>query len=168
MNDKVKRFLSDQAEKEMKAREDYLISLGLYEKRYTDYQHYSEEYPESEWDSEGTEFKYYKKEAIAVTDEEFEEIKHYAQINLKHNNDDDRNNAVAGALTAIAVVIFIAGLILGLVMGIDEVGSRRNPEYEWDFAVTMIYWGSAFISGMMFLGFAEIIKLLTAIKNKMK
>lgn len=67
-------------------------------------------------------------------------------------------------LTGIAYAIFIIGAILGFAMGY----TKNIPEdtYYFSFAVAVAWWCVSFIGGMFMLGFAEIIKLLNAIKNK--
>ena len=68
------------------------------------------------------------------------------------------NNAVANVLIVIAWIIYIVGLLNGC------IDASSEDEFVW--SVAWSCWKSAFISGTMFLGFAEIIKLLEAIKNK--
>ena len=60
--------------------------------------------------------------------------------------------------------IFIIGAILGFAMGYTK--NILEDTYYFSFAVAVAWWGVSFIGGMFMLGFAEIIKLLNAIKNK--
>ena len=96
---------------------------------------------------------------VALTDEEREKLVNgiKSQTNNKYIPDDENN--IAKLLMIIAVTTYIGGFILGLIFGYDEYD-------DFDVFMALIYWSSAFISGTMFLGFAEIITLLTAIKNK--
>lgn len=76
---------------------------------------------------------------------------------------EERENAIAKLLEAVAWVIFIGGFLLGCIMG-----SSLGYGYRSSFSIVpaLICWASAFISGISFLGFAEIIKLLDEIKKK--
>lgn len=62
-------------------------------------------------------------------------------------------NKIAQIFTVLAILIFIGAFITGFVY-IDEA------------LFMLISWISGFVVGTMFLGFAEIIKLLQAIKDK--
>lgn len=170
MNEKIKEFLEEKKEigrkniDEEKART--LINLGLYEKVYSPENEYSAEYPFSEWDSVSSTTKYFKKLAYEITDEEYEEVKKYSQSS---NEFFYSENAISKALTIIAWVIFIGGFIAGLALGNVEVTKGvyyRYTDTEFSFAIAFTYWCVSLISGTMFLGFAEIIKLLEEIKNK--
>lgn len=166
MNEKLKNFLDAKKDSETKKYEETkrktLIDLGLYEKAYSPDNRYSEEFCMTEWDSAAQESKYYKEVPIEITDEEYQEIKKYT-----NKEDKTANNPVAVALMVIAWVIFIGGFIAGIAMGAGEEGNYyADTETEFSFAITFIYWCASLISGTMFLGFAEIIKLLDAIKKK--
>ena len=123
-----------------------LIDLGLSEKEYSPSGNLSDEYPEYDRETKS----YYKLKAIAVTDEEFEKIKKYAG----KKEDNVSSNGIATTLTTIAWITYIAGFSVGLVM--IEV-------LEW---YILLIWLAAFLSGTVYLGLAEIIKLLTQIRDK--
>lgn len=160
MHEKLREYFAKAEEKENKLTEQELISAGLYEKEYSDKTEYSNEYPNIEWDNETNEQKYYKKVPIQLTDEECEKFKKiYYSSALKPTN------PVATALTIIAWIIYIGGFIAGISFANVEVGTYYSYE-EFSFAVALTYWAVSLISGTMFLGFAEIIKLLHDIKNK--
>lgn len=168
MNEKLKRFLDIKKEEERKKYEDekekILIELGLYEKVYSPDNSYNEEYYFSEWDSANSISKYYKKVPVEITNEEYLEVKKYSK-----KEEATVNNPVYIALTAIAWIIFIGGFISGIALGTVEVERGYHYTYtdtEFSLAIAIAYWGISFISGTMFLGFAEIIKLLDAIKKK--
>ena len=168
MNEKLKEFLDAKKDAEKKAYEekkkDTLIELGLFEKVYSENNAYSIEYPWSEWDSENSINKYYKKIPMEITDEEYEEVKKYSKKPVILGE-----NPIATALTVIAWILFIGGFIAGIALGTVEVERGYYYTYtdtEFSFAVAFVYWCASLISGTMFLGFAEIIKLLTDIKNK--
>ena len=169
MNEKVEGYLrfkkQEELEKYEKEKRETLINLGLYEKVYSPKNAYSNgEYCFSEWDSVNSTNRYYKKVPIEITDEEYNEIKAYY-----HKEDVAENNSIATALTVIALVVFISGFIAGIALGNVEVVKGTYYKYtdtEFSFAIAFTYWCVSFISGTMLLAFAEIIKLLDAIKKK--
>ena len=165
MHEKLVEFLNDKKDLEIKKYEkkkrETLIDLGLYEKVYSPDNEYSNEFCLSEWDDTIQANKYYKNVPIEITDEEYQEVKKYSKI-----EDEPTNNPVAVALTIIAWVIFIGGFIAGIALGTVEIEKGYNTYTEFSVAIAFVYWCVALISGTIFLGFAEIIKLLDAIKKK--
>ena len=138
--------------------------MGLYEKVYSPDNSYNEEYYLSDWDSAKSINRYYKRVPIVITDEEYLEVCKYSK-----KEEPPVNNPIFTALTAIAWIIFIGGFIAGIALGTVEVERGYHYTYtdtEFSFAIAVVYWGISLISGTMFLGFAEIIKLLETIKNK--
>lgn len=158
--DKKKAEIENNKNKEKRK---LLMDLGICEKEYSQSSAWSEEYPDYEYDQETKEGRYFKKIPINVTDEEYEEILKYCKQS-DNTTPVNKENKVAKVLTGIAYAIFIIGAILGFAMGY----TKNIPEdtYYFSFAVAVAWWGVSFIGGMLMLGFAEIIKLLTAIKNK--
>lgn len=171
MNERVKLFL-ERKQNEINARREIqktktLISLGLYVKKYSPDDTYSPEYCESELDSRTNTYRYYKKDPITVTDDEYEEILKYSNPTIAERV--TTSNSVANALIVIACLVFIFGFFAGIVFGNVEVIKNGYHSYtteEFSLAVAMTYWFAALVIGMMMLGFAEILKLLTEIKNK--
>lgn len=134
-----------------------LVSLGLYEKYYPQQNEsladYEAAHLETAWDSKAQ--QYYVKVPVEVSDEEYEEILQYENVK---STDEKKNNTVSGVFEVIGFIIFFVGFIAGVSLGV--VSGR------FTFSVAFIYWIAAFISGMLFIGIAEIIKLLEDIKNK--
>lgn len=151
MNPKLSDYFAQKRLEEKQARDALLVSQGLYEKVYAPSNEWSEEYPENEYDPEQQRNRYFKKTAIEVTDEEYEQIKKYAFA----SNSLPETNDIAKILTFIACAIYIVGIIAGIII-VEPMG----------IAVSVVCWVITAISGTMFLGFAEIIKLLQSIKNK--
>lgn len=158
--DKKKAEIEDNKNKEKRK---LLMDLGICEKEYSQSSAWSEEYPDYEYDQETKEGRYFKKIPINVTDEEYEKILKYCKQS-DNTTPVNKENKVAKVLTGIAYAIFIIGAILGFAMGY----TKNIPEdtYYFSFAVAVAWWCVSFIGGMFMLGFAEIIKLLNAIKNK--
>ncbi len=168
MNEKLKEFLDAKKVAEKKKYEEEKqkteIELGLYEKVYSPDNNYGGEFSSSEWDNATSTYKFYKKVPVEITDEEYQEVKKYSK---KENTTG--NNPIATALTVIAWIVFIGGFIAGIALGTVEVERGYHYTYtdtEFSFAVAFVYWCVSLICGTIFLGFAEIIKLLDAIKKK--
>lgn len=167
MHEKLKVFLDEkQAEEKAKYEEEkneILLNLGLYDKVYSPDKVQSEEYPYYEWDSVSMTNKYFKKITIDITDEEYELLKG----NLTENDSKivNKGNGIASTFKIIGLIIYLIGFIAGIALGTVETGLYYTRT-EFSFAVAFIYWCVAFVSGTMFLGFGEIIQLLTDIKNK--
>jgi len=140
----------------------HLLRLGLCEKVYSE-DGVSSEYPE--WDHEAG--KAYRKVAVDVSDEEYSAI---CSFERDETVDDQNKNPIAKVLVVIAWVTIIGGFIAGLVLASQEVvvsGVFYNwteTIFNWSTAIT--YWAASLISGVMFLGFAQIIKLLHSLVNK--
>ncbi|MEI6579130.1 MAG: hypothetical protein WCN92_06645, partial [Eubacteriales bacterium] len=85
-------------------------------------------------------------------------------VDLEKNSRDNfikslfkSDNTVAKILTVIALIIFILGFIVGLVILFTG---------DLPFGLVLSYWAGSFVSGMFFISFAEIIKLLQNISKK--
>ena len=168
MNEKVREFLEMCKEEEIRRKSEtdkvtneeknkLLIDLGLYEEVPSPNGMYSKEYPNFIGCDENGTPMYCKYVPVDVTDEEFEKIKKCASTlssNITEDETESYKNGVATTLTVIAWVTYIVGFIAGLLL-CDEVVALGIAEIA-----------ATFISGTTFLGFAEIIKLLQAIKNK--
>lgn len=88
-----------------------------------------------------------------------------------HTNETQAENPIGNALKVFAIATIIIGLLLGIVMAFVEVpyetyfgGYDTKTEFSWTIALT--YWSDAFVAGIVFLGFAEIITLLQTIVDK--
>lgn len=80
----------------------------------------------------------------------------------------ESKNRIGEALKTFAWATIIVGFILGIIMAFVEVpyesyfgGYDTSTEFSWTIALT--YWSDAFVAGLVFLGFAEIIILLQKI-----
>ena len=114
----------------------------------------SPEYPFTEWDNTTAMTKYYKKTPLEVTNEEFEEIRKYSSIlPIKHKS------KTASALVICAFVVYILGLISGIVLG-DTI----THEFSWGLAICI--WMTAFINGTLLMAISEIITALDELKRK--
>lgn len=172
MHEKVREYLEgkrqereDMQRKEKneleQAKRANLLRLGLLEKEYSE-GGVSAHYPE--WDHE-TE-KAFRKVPINVTDEEYAEICSYQNAKTITGSND---NPIAKALAVIAWITFIGGFIAGIVFANQEVVTGHysaDTIFIWSAAVT--YWAASFASGIVFLGFAEVIKLLHSMSTRVR
>ena len=168
MNKLVEDYLNKKANEiaafEQKKKDDLLIDIGLYEKEYSANSTYSDEYPENEWDSETNTTRFYRKIPIEVSDEEYLEIMKYQN---RMETEEKTNNTVSIVFKFIAGIIFVMGFIAGIVFGQTEVSGYYSSHTEFTFTIALTYWAISFFSGMIFIGFAEIIQLLYDIKMKL-
>lgn len=103
----------------------------------------------------------YELEEMANQEEGTSSSYQSSQIGTMNNN----KNSIASTFRVIAWLIFIGGFLSGLLFGYTDYGYRYS---EFSFTLAMIYWVSAFVSGMVFLGFAEVISLLQELVNQTK
>lgn len=157
MNEKLKEFLDAKKAAERKAFEEKknetLLQLGLFEKVYSENEQYSNDFPYSEFDSKNSKNRWYKKSPIAITDEEYEEVKKYAELKV-----DKKGNPIAVTLRVIAIIIYIVGFVASFFLGVDKYGDIS--------AMVIVWWVVFFVGGTCYLGFSEIIQLLEDIKKK--
>ena len=161
MNEKLKAFLDAKKYAEKKAYEEKknqtLIELGLFEKVYSEKEMYSNDFPYSEYDNEKSRTRWYKKEAVSISDEEYEEVKKYSDIKQNNHNNDEKN-LIATIFKVLASVIYIAGFVASFILGLDRYGDIS--------AMVIVWWIVFFVLGTIYLGFGEIIQLLDDIKKK--
>jgi hypothetical protein len=73
----------------------------------------------------------------------------------------DRSNGISTVLRIIGWLTYIGGFIIGIVATVDAPYSLA----KYGPFLTVAYWSASFISGSIFLGFAEIINLLQELVN---
>ena len=158
MHEKLQAYLEKKAtenrNKFESERDARLIAAGLFEKRFSPTNKADDpEFPFTLWNKEENRLMYYKKVAISVTDEEYAEF-----LKLNPNSpaveEEESKNGVASTLFGIAVTIYILMGFAGLICLIDN------------FLVGISVMFGGFVSGSVFLGFAEIIKQLHKLNNK--
>ena len=151
MNEQVKMYLEEEKKKQeallKTKKEKDLISRGLVEKEFTNATTDTEEYPNRTDDG-----RYFKIISTDVSDDEYHLISQIPKDQGKFNLQ------IENILGIIGWVVIISGVIIGGNLG-------RISEREFSFAIAITYWGISFISGVLFLGFSEIIKLLKKILN---
>lgn len=92
-----------------------------------------------------------------MTDEEYAELlKCAAESSDTVQWDGTPSNKISILLKSVALLIYIAGFIAGIIINDDF------PYAIW------IYWTSAFVSGSFFLGISEIVQLLHEINTRTK
>ncbi len=187
MNKQVSDYLDNKRSEIEKAhrkeKEELLMSLNMYEKVYSPTDTRSDEYNCSDYSAIEGKVKYFKRIPIQITDEEFEEIKKLnamtdtqsintptvSKPKVMIENTTDESNKIATLLYVIAWIIFIGGFIIGIKFANVEVVKGNYYHYadtEFSLTLAIMYWGISFISGLVFIGFSEVIRLLTGIRNK--
>ena len=158
MNERLQEYLNKKAEEKRakyeSERDANLIAAGLFEKRFSPTGKAEDpEYPFSQWNKTENRMMYYKKVAIVITDEEYEEFLKAGPAKTAVVEEESKN-AVASTLFGIAVTIYILMGLVGLIAMIAN------------FVMGLGVMFGGFISGSVFLGFAEIIKQLHKLNNK--
>lgn len=158
MNERLQEYLNKKAEEKRakyeSERDANLIAAGLFEKRFSPTGKAEDpEYPFSQWNKTENRMMYYKKVAIVITDEEYEEFLKAGPVKTAVVEEESKN-AVASTLFGIAVTIYILMGLVGLIAMIAN------------FVMGLGVMFGGFISGSVFLGFAEIIKQLHKLNNK--
>ncbi len=162
MNERVKEFLEKkQVSREaikQKNRNEFLISVGLCDKIYSPKGNKTKEYCYEEFDANSAHYRYYSLIPINVTDEEFEQVKEAVEEETKEKSvlksaKKVRTNGISIALKVIAIVVYSLAFFVGCIAGGEQ------------FWISLACWVGGCISGTLFLGFSEIIELLTDIKS---
>ncbi len=162
MHEKVKRYLDEKQKIIEEKKENFLVSQGLYEKKYSPEERFSGEYPKREWDENKESFHYYKNEVVKMTDEEYQAVLDAYNATNEPKPKEVGPNVVGALILALAWGIYVAGFFLGIFMGVEAADYLEN----FSFGVALIYWGTSFVCGTFFIGFSQIIKLLHSINEK--
>lgn len=120
MDPKVKEFINAAKSKERakfeKERDKYLISLGLIKEQE---RKYSDAYNASTFPNYDSELKKYYRETfvpVEVTDEEYEEIKKWAEINTPKDTKKQEKSDIE-KLKTIGIYILVVGIICAFFLG---------------------------------------------------
>ena len=81
----------------------------------------------------------------------------------KRINYQSSNNTVAKAIKSCGIIIIILGTILSFI-----IAGGDGRKYEFSLLQFLTPEAISIISGLVFIGFSEIIQLLEDIKNKLK
>lgn len=159
----AKKYIESMKKKQESNRNKHLIELGLRRKEPADSKDYDI------FTEDCGVLKYYKYIPIEVTDEEYDEICKYSKYDTISNGIKQRDNTISKVFLGIAIGIWILGAIGSIVFAKQSVPSLDYLEtsetvFNWTIFICGIL--ATFISGMMFLGFSEIIKLLQRIVDK--
>ena len=120
MNERVEKYLNFKKEEQQKRqaayREKVLLSAGLYERQYVPKQEGDDVWDDSlTWDSQTQ--QYFRKVAIAVTDEEFAQIEEYTQEKADTGETGMFAN-VGRKIMDLATLVCWLGIILSILTGI--------------------------------------------------
>ncbi|CAH0122125.1 MULTISPECIES: hypothetical protein [unclassified Paenibacillus] len=75
-------------------------------------------------------------------------------------DESEGSNMIGIIVRIIGIAVIIVGIVIGFVAG--------QLSYEFQLIVSLYWWCGSFITGMLFIGFAEVIKLLHEINRKIK
>ena len=160
MNEQIRTYILRKKKEQKSIIDQMLVSEGIYKK--VPYDPYCD--TKSELDVETK--QYIHKKPIKLTEEEYEQIKIICEETeqLRRNCQLEKivqykNPVIAMVLKVVAVLIFIVGFIIGLVL--CDATNWRDP------TVVIVSWVISLISGLLFLTSAKTIDLLNEIKYKL-
>ena len=156
---KKQEKMQEEETKKQEKREALLLKLGLYDVEYSPYEYHSPEYPF--FDSEAG--KYYKKNIIEISDEDYQELLNHFEATEEHGY---QNIIIATVIRIISAIVFLGGFIMGIVCGNVEISGLYTSYTRFSPAIAFTYWGISLISGFILLGFAQIIQTLDNIYTK--
>lgn len=110
MHPKVERFLREARNKELQEREKILIELGLYEDIEVNG---NDGYDYHEYDPKSISNKYYKRNIVDISDEEYEMILKHSHPNKQKLN---YKNGAEQFIDVINTIILIIGIIAAIVL----------------------------------------------------
>lgn len=154
LENEIQELVNKKSKLNANEKKDLLFSLGLFEKKYSQDNHSTNEYPYQDFDGKVT--KYYKFSALDISDEDYKKILLLqAQKEQLENNVKDKDDNVFKYISyIISLFIFVIYFAIGL---------KAIFNYDSDGVIIMF---SGFVSGCLFIGIGEILKLLVQIKNK--
>lgn len=157
VEDYLNKMAKKEAEDKRKEKNKLLLKLGLYEKKYSENNEYSQDFRNREYDSSTGKYRYFKIQPAEVSDEEYAQILKYQEMEKNQEPAGDEKNGTATVFGVLAWIIFIVGFLAGIVLFFNE---------ELSFLAGMSCWAASFVSGMFFVGISDALQLLTDIKNK--
>ena len=153
--------------KELEIKNKVLIHLGLVDKEKS----YREYFPywvneKCKWDEEAR--KYYIEESVPleVSDEEYEEILKYAEIDFEIEEIEKKRRKStpwSNAIKAVAYIVLIVGIIANLVLlfNVDEptglehrIAEKAADIERWEYIANIIY---TVLSFPLLMGFAKLV-----------
>lgn len=135
-------------------RNAFLLREGLYEKEYAA-DGSQQGYPHEEWDPQLRKMRHFRKIPIPVTDQEWEALQSaYASSQGSANAADITIcKPIARLLKATAYGLYAAAFLIGCFL------------LPGGYIPALLSWGIGFPVGTLFLGIAEIIRLLNHLEN---
>lgn len=74
-----------------------------------------------------------------------------------------KNNVIANFLFIIGIIEIVAGIVLGIIFGTIEVEGYYSSYTSFSWSIFLLWSVGGIISGIIFIGFSEIINLLNRI-----
>jgi hypothetical protein len=156
MHESIIKYLEKQNKIKIENRRQFLLDNDICERVYNPIEdgEYNDEYPFRDCDTN----KWYKKEPIDITDDEFNLIQ--KAYNEAHTSEKSESNSIATFFFVFGWITIIAGLIESLSAASDDKGE------SFTFSIFVIHLAITLVLSMLYFGFGEVIKLLNDIKNK--
>ena len=165
VEDFIKKMKEEQKAKELKQREEYLISLGLVDDSKTVngiiYLEKWDGTKECKFDYKLQ--KYYKEGSIAaaleVTDEEYQEILKYAPITKEETNDDKSSGGTtwANTIKVIANILLAINIIGGFILSIVLSSDYTTDDFAWIPIIAALNY--CILWYPIIVGFSKIVKV---------
>ena len=167
MNKKVQEFIEKMKEiekaKELKQREEHLISLGLIDEEKTKRGIvYLDNWDGTRgWKFDNEKNKYYKEDyvpaAIEVTDEEYQEILKYAPITTKKQEETVAQKGVANTIKTVAIIFAIINTIDILVLVFGTEWSELTNYYSSQIIGMIVARCAYFLIIPIIIGLSKIV-----------
>jgi len=88
------------------------------------------------------------------------------EVSVEVNNPSSNDNPIARILLVVGILEIIAGFICGIVFSQVEVQGYIGKETEFNITVFFTWFISTLVSGLLIIGFSEVIRLLSSINYK--
>ncbi|KGP92728.1 hypothetical protein N780_13450 [Pontibacillus chungwhensis BH030062] len=87
-------------------------------------------------------------------------------MNTETNFPESEENVIAKLLLAIGIIQIVAGFICGIVFSQGEAEGAFDHETQFNFTIFFTWFLSTLVSGVLIIGFSEVVRLLHDINKK--
>jgi len=153
-----------------KKRDAALIEAGLVLKEYapSSQTYPNDVFPDSEWDPEQQQYRYFRQTAIPVTDEEYEELLSYLPAPTEENTGTSgAYHHIGSKIKTLAVATFIIELIVSIIGGIIMIASEEEELVIAGLISMCVGSLLGWISSWLLYGYGEVIDKVSSIDQKL-
>ena len=169
----IKEMNEKQKKKEQEIKNKVLIHLGLIDQEKSDREYFPYWVNEKcKWDEEVGKYYIGKNVPLEVSDEEYQEILKYAQVEVEVEEEEEERKLKKGttwgnAIEIMAYIVLIVGIIANIILMINvkgPTGATYSQEYEiaakvaeierWGYIVNIIFFALSF---PFLIGFAKLV-----------